>query len=144
MFDEMLAGLGQGRWPDLDMLVRRFDVAMTKKLGVVRLPPAFWMSDPKINPNTNHLVWASFVLGDRQRCDLALSALAVEEQVRRATDFDLDDALHRLLAELLALVPDTALGQRLLANVVRMYPDRKDPLQPAGMAGPDVASHNEA
>lgn len=129
MFDEMLAGLEQGRWPDLDMLVRRFDVAMTKKLGVVRLPPAFWMRDSKINPVAVHLVWAAFVLGDRQRCDLALSALAVEEDVRGAADSDLDDTVHRLLAELLTLVSDPVLGQRLLANVVRMYPDRQGLLQ---------------
>ncbi|WP_457574142.1 hypothetical protein [Desulfolithobacter sp.] len=144
MFDEMLAGLGQGRWPDLDTLVRRFDVAMTKKLGVVRLPPAFWMRDPKINPDAKHLVWASFALGDRQRCDLALSALAVEEGVRPGADYDPDDTLSRLLAELLALVPDPVLGQRLLANVARMYPDRKGSLRLTDMAVPGLASQKEA
>ncbi|WP_456388611.1 hypothetical protein [Desulfolithobacter sp.] len=135
MFDDMLAGLEQGRWPDLDILVRRFDVAMTKKLGVVRLPPAFWMSDPKINPDTDHLVWASFVLGDRKRCDLALSALAVEEQACKGTDFDMGDILYRLLSRLLCLVADQSLKQRLRANVLCMYPDRNDFLQLADRIG---------
>ena len=63
-------------------LRRRLDMAMTKKMGIVRLPPAFWPADPKINPRADHLFWASLLLLDRQRIDLALAVLAAEQAER--------------------------------------------------------------
>jgi len=78
MFTQIFAALEQGEAPDIELLGRRFDLAMTKKLGVVKLPPAFWMQDTKINPRADHLLQAALLLGDRERCDMAVSVLAVE------------------------------------------------------------------
>jgi len=91
---------------DHDQLKKRFDLAMTKKLAVIKLPPSFWMQDPKINPRADHLFWAALLLDDQERASLALSALAVEheEQQKKKTGDDkiklgraVDDSLHDLL-----------------------------------------------
>lgn len=78
MFSEMVANLAKGSLPESSALRQRFDIAVTKKLGVVRLPASFWMDDPKINPRSDHLFWAALLTQDRQRIDLALAVLAAE------------------------------------------------------------------
>jgi hypothetical protein len=65
---------------DPDRLGRLFDLAMTKKLAVIKLPPPFWMADSKINPRADHLYWTALLLGDTERAALAVSALAVEHE----------------------------------------------------------------
>ena len=104
MFTSIFTALKQGRNPDLELLRRHFDLAMTKKLGVVKLPPAFWMQDTKINPRADHLLQAAMLLGDRERCGLAVSVLAVEvaEQENGQT---LTQAVQRISADLLAILP---------------------------------------
>ncbi|HHD57348.1 MAG TPA: hypothetical protein ENK89_06715, partial [Desulfobulbaceae bacterium] len=91
---------------DLDQLRKRFDPAITKKLAVIKLPPSFWMQDPKINPRADHLLWAALLLDDEDRAALAFSAMAVEheERQRKHTTDDapgaaeaLEDAVHELL-----------------------------------------------
>lgn len=110
MFAEIFYDLESGNLPDVDLLGRRFDAAMTKKLGVVKLPPAFWMQDPKINPRTDHLLWVALLLNDASRLGLAFSALAVEHEegqkkrepgkrTSMCTEFD------RCLQQLLNLLP---------------------------------------
>ena len=68
---------------DFDQLRKRFDPAMTKKLAVIKLPPSFWMQDPKINPRADHLLWAALLLDDPDRAALAFSAMAVEHEERQ-------------------------------------------------------------
>ena len=97
MFTNIFAALEQGKLPDSELLQRLFDLAMTKKLGVVKLPPAFWMQDPKINPRADHLLQAALLLEDRERCDLAVSVLAVEHAEKKQ-----DETLCRLVEEILA------------------------------------------
>ena len=104
MFTEILNDLERGKVPDLHLLGRRFDLAMTKKLGVIKLPPAFWMQDPKINPRSDHLLLAALLLGDRERWDLALSALAVEI-AEKNPDQSLDAAAGKIINTLLETVP---------------------------------------
>lgn len=82
MFSQMLAELGQGCEPEPAALRSRLDMALTKKMGVLRLPPAFWPLDPKINPRTEHQLWAALLLGDRERIDQALALLATEKTQR--------------------------------------------------------------
>ena len=103
---------------DLEQLKKRFDLAMTKKLAVIKLPPSFWMQDPKINPRADHLLWAALLLDDPERAALAFSAMAVEHEERRrkqgageATGVDkvLADAVH----DLLQLIPKENQGLRL-------------------------------
>jgi hypothetical protein len=47
MFDEMVSLLKQGKMVQLDLLRKRFDRALVKKLGVIKTPYSFWSSDKK-------------------------------------------------------------------------------------------------
>ena len=104
MFTQIFAALEQGEAPDFELLQRHFDLAMTKKLGVVKLPPAFWMQDSKINPRADHLLQVALLLGDRERCDVAVSVLAVETAEQK-----IDQTLHQIvqgiIESLSAVVP---------------------------------------
>jgi hypothetical protein len=110
MFTEIFDDLANGKLPDSDLLARRFDVAMTKKLGVVKLPPSFWMQDPKINPRTDQLLWTALLLNDASRLGLAFSALAVEheeQQKKREAEHETSmlAEFDRILQELLRMLP---------------------------------------
>ena len=92
---------------DPDRLERLFDLAMTKKLAVIKLPPSFWMADPKINPRADHLYWTALLLGDTERAALAVSALAVEHEhgesrKTKTQRTSLADCLDRLTLSLTA------------------------------------------
>ena len=122
MFQQVFTALEQGKQIDYDLLARHFDLAMTKKLGVVKLPPAFWMQDTKINPRADHLLQVALLLGDRERCDLAVSVLAVET-VERKEGVALDQIISRIVTDLLARVPSAKKKQlatlgRILVNEV--------------------------
>jgi hypothetical protein len=104
MFQQVFNTLEQGEQLDFDLLARRFDLAMTKKIGVVRLPPAFWMQDTKINPRADHLLQVAMLLGDRERCDLVVSVLAVETLEHRSGQ-SLDQVVSRIVADLLCRAP---------------------------------------
>lgn len=110
MFTQIFAALEQGKAPDLELLQRHFDLAMTKKIGVVKLPPAFWMQDSKINPRADHLLQAALLLGDRERCDLAVSVLALEISERK-TDQTLRQIVQGIIESLSAVVPPNQKGQ---------------------------------
>ena len=101
MFSEMITNLKQGKMPDPVGMAKRFDFALTKKLGIVKLPPAFWMSDPKINPRTDHLFWA----GDSHKVnqDYCLSGSK--------------SGLHyAIVSDGCSSSPDTDFGSRILAK----------------------------
>jgi len=117
MFAKIFSELTRGERVDSDLLKRRFDVAMTKKLGVVKLPPSFWMQDPKINPRTDHLLWAALLLNDPDRVALAFSALAVEhdeQQKKQAVEAreSMGEVLDRFLQQFLELLPEGNQSQR--------------------------------
>jgi hypothetical protein len=112
---------------DTGQLQKRFDLAITKKLAIIKLPPSFWMQDPKINPRADHLFWAALLLGDSQRASLAVSALAVEhEEQQKKTSRQkrvglartLDNSLHELLQLIAKEDKHLRLQIRRLANQV--------------------------
>jgi hypothetical protein len=105
MFTQIFTELEQGKPLDHDLLLRRFDLAMTKKLGVVKLPPAFWMQDSKINPRADHLLQVALLLGDRERCDMAVSVLAVEI-AEKNKEHSLKQAVQEITEPLLAIVSE--------------------------------------
>lgn len=127
MFSEMVAGLALGQLPDEGLLRRRFDMAMTKKMGIVRLPPALWPGDPKINPRADHLFWASLLLRDRQRIDLALAVLAAEQAERlRSASADqegLAGEARKLLQRLFAQIGDAQLREAFRGELARTVPE---------------------
>lgn len=122
MFSEMIDTLGRGELPEPGLLRKRFDLAMTKKLGVVKLPSCFWMADPKINPRADHLLWAALLLKSRDCVDLAVSALAAELSGRPGKTSEPFDILLRrgvesMLAGLLDLAPNLAFRELLRTRV---------------------------
>ncbi len=106
MFRHELKKFRQGHPVDLLLLGRRFDLAMVKKLAVVRLPPAFWMQDPKINPDAEQLLQVALVLQDPERCRLALSVLA-EEITEKPGHTTLRHQVERITGNLLRQCPET-------------------------------------
>ncbi len=116
MFTEIFTALKQGETPDLKLLRRRFDLAMTKKLGVVKLPPAFWMQDSKINPRADHLLQVALLLGDLECCNMAVSVLAVEHQEHK-NEQTLNQAVQQAATELIDMLSTTQKEQiKTLAN----------------------------
>ena len=127
MFAEMVAELARGRLPDKSRLRQRFDMAMTKKMGILRLPPAFWMDDPKINPRAEHLFWASLLLLDRERVDLALGVLAAEQAERGRSAVpnqeELAGRVRELLRHLLVVIGDEHLRASFRHGLERIVPE---------------------
>jgi hypothetical protein len=121
MFTRIFEELEQGTLPDPVPLGRLFDMAMTKKLGVVKLPPAFWMQDPKINPRSDHLLQAALLLGDRERCDLALSVVAVEAAEKQQNS-EPEQVVAAGVRTLLERVPEQH-KKEIISLVSSLYPD---------------------
>lgn len=134
MFSEMIAALRNGDAPEPVSLQIRFDFAMIKKLGVIKLPPAFWVRDPKINPRSDHLFWAALLLNDRARIDMALSVLAVElaempgngeEKSRNLAD----ERARELVRGLLELMPGRDARESFALKLGRLAPEWLNPIR---------------
>lgn len=125
----MIAALHNKEMPEPATLLKRYDFAMIKKLGIIKLPPAFWMRDPKINPRSDHLFWAALLLKDRKRIDMALSIMAVEQA--ETTSMDGDECRQKvvgmaaeLIEELLEQFADTTLRRQFARELPRLVPNR--------------------
>ena len=86
MFEQMVSELKKGILPEISLLRKRFNLALVKKLGVIKTPCSFWTSDKKINPATKELLWAAILLEDRDNYMLVEGILATEiEEKRKAS-----------------------------------------------------------
>ena len=104
MFEEMVSLLKQGKFPQPDLLRKRFDRALVKKIGVVNTPYSFWTSDPKINPRTKELLWAAILLEDGENFRLLIGIAATEaKEKKRASGHS-------------AEIADTAKNARLIGD----------------------------
>ena len=82
----MVSELKKGILPEISLLRKRFDLALVKKLGVIKTPCSFWTSDKKINPATKELLWAAILLEDRENFMLVEGIIATEiEEKRKAS-----------------------------------------------------------
>lgn len=79
MFSEMVRDIEQGILPDVGLLRGRCHAAVTKKLALVRLPPAYWERDPKRNPDTGHLLWAILLLQDPDLLEVVKGVILIEQ-----------------------------------------------------------------
>jgi hypothetical protein len=128
MFSEMIAAVNNNVDPEPISLQKRFDFALTKKLGIVKLPPAFWMQDPKINPRSDHLFWAALLLKDRNRIDMALSVIAVELAEAISLKGDecrqrVENKAYELVEELLEQFSDVDVRQQFKQELHELVPE---------------------
>ena len=115
MFSGMVADLERGVLPDIGLLRGRCHAAVTKKLAVVRLPPAYWEKDPKRNPDTRHLLWAVLLVQESDLFEVIKGIILMEQA--EGEGLSAEDYFQKGLSELLALAPDHRF-QELLRNQV--------------------------
>jgi len=128
MFSEMIAAVNNNVAPEPISLQKRYDFALTKKLGIVKLPPAFWMQDPKINPRSDHLFWAALLLKDRNRIDMALAVISVElaEAISLKGDGcrqSIENKACELVEELLEQFSDVDVRQQFKQELHELVPE---------------------
>lgn len=111
MFEEMVSQLKNGIMPEPDLLHKRFDRALVKKLAVLKTPYPFWPADKKINPSSKELLWAAVLLEDRESFLLLEGIIATElAEKKKASGLHYDpgagaQATDDFVAELLQLSP---------------------------------------
>ena len=122
MFSEMVAKLKEGELPDPALLRGRCHAAVTKKLAFVRLPPVYWESDPKRNPDSSHLLWAVLLLDDPDMLDIVKGVILMEQAEREG--LSLEEFVQRSLNDLYALAPCPQFLALLKTQVARstLYP----------------------
>jgi len=85
MFSSMIQELKTGRMPDSNLLRKRFEAGLIKKMGVIKTPYPFWPADSKINPPVKQLFWAAILLEDRESFHMVEAIIASElEEKQRA------------------------------------------------------------
>lgn len=112
MFTAMLDDLRQGREPSPAGLNQRLQIGLIKKKAVMRLQRQFRHNDSKINPDSEHLLWAALLLEDEEAqaavVEIIITEAHEQHEARRGaldraaappTVEDLvGQAVHRLLA----------------------------------------------
>lgn len=80
----MVSDLKSGKMPATNLLRKRFDAALIKKMGVIRTPYSFWPADTKINPPAQQLMWAAILLQDSEnfRVIEAIVSAELEERLK--------------------------------------------------------------
>lgn len=128
MFSELFNAIQSNSLPDPDTLRKRFDFAMTKKMGILKLPPPFWIQDPKINPRVDHLFWAALLLKDKERIDMALSAVAAELQEktcrrREGRENCTANEVRKMIEELLQQFSDNEARKQFILDLRTVVPE---------------------
>ena len=132
MFSEMLASVKRNEIPETITLQKRFDFALTKKLGILKLPSAFWMSDPKINPRADHLFWAALLLRDPERIEMALAVITAEQEEyrnnrKKGGPLETEEYVQMKVEELILLFSNLEIRNRLLEELSEVVPETLKP-----------------
>jgi len=78
MFQRILDQVEKGHLPDEKHLRQMLEVALIKKMGVLRMPYHCQPLDPKINPPVEQLLAVSAILEDEEKVFLCLDILLTE------------------------------------------------------------------
>ena len=121
MFSKMIQQLKEGEIPDLKNLSDLLKVALIKKQGVLQQPPACWSNDPKINPDSGHILWAAVLLGLEEDTQTAVGIFISEinsrpGKVEKGQDLA---ALDEKLMELVRLAPTAEFAEILKEKAER-------------------------
>ena len=115
MFSEMAAELARGILPNENLLRGRFRAALTKKLALVSQPPTYWESDPKRNPDTEHLLWAVLLLHDSDLFEVVKGIILMEQAEREG--LSAEEFMGLAVDKLLQLAPDEPFRELLRTRV---------------------------
>ena len=81
MFTEMVTSLENNILPQAISILGRLNIALIKKEAVLQLPKNFRVTDPKVNPRTDHMIWAAVLLEDQEMFDITTTILLTEATV---------------------------------------------------------------
>jgi len=116
LFCEMFCDLDQGQFPDKNRLRGWFRAALTKKLAIISLPPAFWENDPKRNPDSQDLLWATVFLQDMDGFH-AVRTIMETEKDERHIDQSVDERIKDGLVRLLQVVSGTEIENEVKNSI---------------------------
>lgn len=108
MFSHMIASLKQGVLPSAVSIQGRLHIALIKKEAILRLPKSFQVSDPKMNPRADHMIWAAVILEDRNLFDITASILLTEKSCTEAETDSISSHNEQIIASNLANLLTTA------------------------------------
>ena len=127
MFSRMIACLQKGEFPSAEELGPRFQAAVIKKMGVLKQPFLCRTQDKKINPSRKEMLWAAFVLKDRESVETVVSLITSEEydswksRKGQAETSDLsrqvEQQVSRYVEEFYTLAPDEDFKEKLAVLV---------------------------
>jgi hypothetical protein len=128
MFDEMISLLKKGEMVQLDLLRKRFDLALIKKIGVVKTPYSFWSADKKINPASKELLWAVILLEDRENFMLVEGIITTEIDEHQnvsehsSNDISVQQVIDVFIQEFFQLAPSVKFRKFLEQKVKHILP----------------------
>lgn len=119
MFSEMIASLKKGEMPSVENLRTKLQPAMVKKSGVLQQPRMCRSNDPKINPDSIHMLWAAILLGDQELIDVVAGMIFVEQENDLdglTSEKDREMVLEKI-SGLLALAPNSDFKNVLIEKI---------------------------
>ncbi len=117
----MISSLKNNSFHNITGLRGKLNISIIKKEAVLRLPKNFRVADPKINPRSDHMVWASVLLDDKDLFELTsslfLTDLSMNPTTHSSTEKPHDELIADSLAQLINTTQDptliTTLSQRI-------------------------------
>lgn len=133
MFAEIISSIERGQLLLPPGLSRWLEVALTKKMGVLKQPPMCWTGDRKINPPVKYLAWGAILSEDRESYHLVEGLAVTEEEAKIKPGQEHFDAaqlrtlFNGFITELLAFASDQSTRQVLLDKIRKTVPTETEP-----------------
>ena len=112
----MIRALRRGELPNEKRLHGWFRAALTKKLAIVSLPPAFWENDPKRNPDSLRLLWATVLLKDLEGFRTVQTIMATEKNEQHL-DQSVENRIENGFNSLLKMVSVPEIQDEIKAGI---------------------------